>query len=103
MWLDMAHSERFLWFSIVVVKNLKLDLYGVYLLRFIISQRRCVNTGDNAKLDQLLIGTCTRLLAGKKRGADFAVKSIQQASLINPFEKIDTIILLYFLRVIDDI
>ena len=26
MWLDKAHSERFLWFSIVVVKNLKLDL-----------------------------------------------------------------------------
>ena len=103
MWLDMAHSERFLWFSIVVVRNLKLDLYGVYLLRFIISQRRCVNTGDNAKLDQLLIGTWTRLLAGRKRGADFAVKSIQQASRINPFEKIDIIILLYFLHVIDDI
>ena len=26
MWLDKAHSERFLWFSIVVVKSLKLDL-----------------------------------------------------------------------------
>ena len=26
MWLDKARSERFLWFSIVVVKNLKLDL-----------------------------------------------------------------------------
>ena len=26
MWLDKAHSERFLWFSIVVVRNLKLDL-----------------------------------------------------------------------------
>ena len=26
MWLDKAHSERFLWFSIVVVKNPKLDL-----------------------------------------------------------------------------
>ena len=26
MWLDKAHLERFLWFSIVVVKNLKLDL-----------------------------------------------------------------------------
>ena len=43
--------------SIVVVYNLKLDLSGVYLLRFIISQRRCANTGDNAKLDQLIIGT----------------------------------------------
>ena len=26
MWLDQAHSEQFLWFSIVVVRNLKLDL-----------------------------------------------------------------------------
>ena len=26
MWLDKAHSEWFLWFLIVVVKNLKLDL-----------------------------------------------------------------------------
>ena len=26
MWLDKARSEWFLWFSIVVVKNLKLDL-----------------------------------------------------------------------------
>ena len=26
MWLDKAHSERFLWFSIVVVKNPKLEL-----------------------------------------------------------------------------
>ena len=26
MWLNTARSERFLWFSIVVVKNLKLDL-----------------------------------------------------------------------------
>ena len=26
MWLDKAHSERFLWFSIVLVKRLKLDL-----------------------------------------------------------------------------
>ena len=26
MWLGKAHSERFLWFSIVVDKNLKLDL-----------------------------------------------------------------------------
>ena len=26
MWLNKAHSERSLWFSIVVVKNLKLDL-----------------------------------------------------------------------------
>ena len=57
MLLDKAHSERFLWFSIVVVKNLKLDLSGVYLVRSIISPRRCANTGDNAKLDQLLIGT----------------------------------------------
>ena len=26
MWWDKVRSERFLWFSIVVVKNLKLDL-----------------------------------------------------------------------------
>ena len=26
MWLNKAHSERSLWFSIVVVKNLKLDI-----------------------------------------------------------------------------
>ena len=26
MWLDKAHSERILWFSIVVVKNPKMDL-----------------------------------------------------------------------------
>ena len=26
MWLDKAHLERFLWFSIVVGKNLTLDL-----------------------------------------------------------------------------
>ena len=26
MWLDKVHSELFLWFSIVVFKNLKLDL-----------------------------------------------------------------------------
>ena len=49
--------EQFVWFSIVVVKNLKLDLSGVYLLRLIVSQRRCANTGDNAKFDQLIIGT----------------------------------------------
>ena len=49
--------EQFVWFSIVVVKNLKLDLSGVYLLRLIISQKGCANTGNNAKFDQLIIGT----------------------------------------------
>ena len=37
MWLAKVHSERLLWFSIVVVKNLKLDLS---LEQFNVEQRK---------------------------------------------------------------